>query len=51
MINQNLLIEFYKNKNYNLLKDVLQDTKSREGLELLARVYLEEKEYKKWKQD
>jgi tetratricopeptide (TPR) repeat protein len=47
MINQDLLIEFYKNKNYTLLKSILHDTKSKDEMRLLARVHLEEKDYKK----
>ena len=44
---KDLLTEFYVNKNYDALKDILSSTSSSIEIEYLARIYQKEQNYKK----
>ena len=46
MNRKDLLNDFYVTKNYNKLKDILHNSTLSFEKEILARVYLEEKNYK-----
>lgn len=45
MDNITFLTEFYKNKNYKILKDKLINANTASELEYLALVYMQEKNY------
>ena len=47
MNKKDLFIEFFANKNYELLKAELEYSTQKEEIDILARIYLEEKNYKK----
>ena len=47
MNRKDILVEFFVNKNYEKLKNILSESQLNSEKDILARVYLEEKNYKK----
>ena len=45
MDRKELLTKFYVNKDYELLKQTLTSSKNPDELDILARIYIEEKDY------